>query len=108
MTETTEHETYDPQDLLYSLSGYEELAVKKAFGAMPMDLEGSDFLRGLLYAAERRRHVSTGGKPDDTAAKKAVMALSLRQVQDRFETSDEEPFADEPVTAAGKDDEPTV
>lgn len=94
----TERITAD--EMVESLTGYDEIAIEKHFGAGPFQLVNSgretSLMRALVFIQLRR-----GGQPDHEA-KEAVMQLPLKEVQARFAEDDFEPMPDEPVTDSGK------
>jgi hypothetical protein len=77
-TETAAESTLN--DLAESLNGWEELAVVKAFGFQIDDFEnqGTQGIRALAFVEFKRE----GQK--DTAAYKAAMDLTLRELIDRY------------------------
>lgn len=86
-------------EMVGSLTGFEELAIQKAFGINVNDLgkQGTLALRAAVFS-----HLRRGGAKDRDAYNQA-MELPLREVQEYF--ADEEPEVDpeEPVTDQGKD-----
>ena len=94
-------------EVIDSLTGYEELAIEKAFGDEFYDLSLVKRMRALAFVLEKR-----GGK-NDADAKKAIMTMSQARVTEAFSDEDDEgdegdeELGIEPVTEAGKgDDEP--
>lgn len=88
-------------DMFMSLTGFDELAIKKAFGSDVFTLreEPGMFLRALVFVWARRE-----GKTD-VEAKNAAMEMAFSDVQGTFpKNEDEEPMPEEPVTDAGKGD----
>ena len=103
--QTSGGDLIDATEMLESLTGFDEDEIETTYGADVFSLAeagGTKYLRALLYVARRRSGL------DKAPAKKAVQALSIRQVQDSFsdEPSDPEPPmpGEEPTTEAGKDD----
>lgn len=91
------------EEMVESLTGYEEIAIAKAFGSEVFDLaehRPMTFLRACVFAHERRT-----GK-NDADAKKAAMDLSIKATQEYFTEEPDEVMPDEPASAVGKDDEP--
>jgi hypothetical protein len=100
MTEQTHHEL-TAQEFFESLNGFDELAIAKAFGAKPVELNETDhmaFGRSLVFVAHRREGLS------DAEAKKAAMDATIGQVNTFFRPDDDEPMPEDPVTPAGKDE----
>lgn len=89
---------YDSGDVANSLTGFDELAIKKAFGAELEQLmeTGSTFLRALAFAVFRHEGQS------DKDAYAAVMGMRLGDVNAMFEP---DPADDLPGSEAGKDDD---
>ncbi|KAA1424310.1 hypothetical protein [Nocardioides antri] len=88
-------------EVIETLTGFEEIAIEKQFGNNWQDLAGDAqtmFLRALVFVLLRR-----DGK-NDLEAKQEVMEMTLRECKDRFLDDEEEPNPDEPVTESGKDD----
>lgn len=90
------------EEFVESLTGYEEIAIEKAFGAAVVSLLDTNptmSARALVFVARKRDGMK------DQEARKAVMEMRLGDVQGFF--PDEEPEVDEdnPVTDAGKGDE---
>lgn len=75
----TETEKLNSQEMTRSLTGFDEIAIKKAFGARFEDLEGMFFARSLLFVQMRREGAG------DAAAFKAVMEMTFGDVEDRFD-----------------------
>jgi hypothetical protein len=85
-------------DFFETLNGFDEIAIKKAFGKPPIELSDDDkmaFGRSLIFVAERR-----AGKTD-TEALKAARTYTFGEVTDYF-ADDVEPMPEEPVTEQGK------
>ena len=94
--EMTSEEFFD------TLNGFDEIAIRKAFGATVEQLSGSDrlqFARALVFVAKRREGAT------DKEAHDAAQALTMGELGDYF-TDDEEVTPDEPTTEPGKDDRP--
>ncbi|HEY1178609.1 MAG TPA: hypothetical protein VGF17_20840 [Phytomonospora sp.] len=82
-----------------ALTGFDEIAIAKKFGAQFDDLQGSMNLRALVFIEQRRAGV------DEKAAYDGVMSLPLRDVKDHFSAeTDNEVDPDEPETAMGEGD----
>lgn len=75
-----------PDDVFNSLNGWEELAIKKAFGSeiSGNDLSGTMRIRALYFVLEKRE-----GNNDMTARQSAFDA-PLSMIQGRFDMSDAE------------------
>lgn len=92
-------------DLFESLTGFDEIAIEKAFGEPLHTLRQRPFtfVRALVFIDQKR----TGLK--DPEAKQAALALPMRDLNDYFpapEPAELDP--DEPDTDAGKDASPTA
>lgn len=90
------------EDLFQSLTGYDEIAISKAFGE---DLNGLRtkpfmFLRALIFVQLRR-----GGAKDE-AAKREALEMTMTQLESFFEI-DTEVMPEEPATDMGKGDSPS-
>lgn len=88
------------QEMLQSLTGYEEIAIAKAFGEAVMDLAEKDkmtFGRSLVFVAEKREGMK------DPEAKDAALSLTIKQASEFFADEQDEPMPEDPVSAAGKD-----
>jgi hypothetical protein len=83
---TTETETEKPtvEDVTGSLTGFDELAIEKAFGHGIGDLGGTMTLRALVFTLERRTKVT------DKDAYGAAMRKTLAEVRDTFADDDED------------------
>ncbi|GAB3663474.1 hypothetical protein GCM10027596_26680 [Nocardioides korecus] len=90
-------EGYDVEEVVGSLNGFDELAVKKAFGTPVGELEGTFMLRACAFVLFKRQGQS------DREAYDAAMTLTLTQCDEMFVGHEDEPMPDEPVTPAGKD-----
>lgn len=108
MTETDEQpERLSMNDLVKSLTGYEEDDVEERFGhpiGVLLDHRVVKAGRALIYVVEKR----AGAKPTD--AYKTAMEMRLADVNSRFldEDEDEDDFnPDEPDTEQGKDGSPS-
>jgi hypothetical protein len=78
------------EDLVNSLTGFDEVAITRAFGA-PLDaLTGSLTMRALAFVADKR----AGAK--DVDAYRAVMGCPVADIADRFAVDIDE------VDASGK------
>ncbi|MDQ6524328.1 hypothetical protein RB608_11985 [Nocardioides sp. LHD-245] len=96
-------------DTFNSMTGYEEMAVEKAFGATPGELTKKSFsgnwsldgMRAMVFVIASR-----AGDPDPYAT---AMSLTRTQLADRFLSDEEDAddaIPDEPDTELGKDDSP--
>jgi len=95
-TEVTVNEMID------SLTGYDEIAIAKAFDAewtVLAEAKPITFARALVFVDRRR------GGLDDKKAKVAALEMTVGQVNSYF-AEDDEPMPEDPVTPAGKDDTP--
>lgn len=111
MDTTYTHKRYPetPTELLKSLNGFEELAIKRAFEGMGIgdmvERDKSRFGRGLLFAAIRRDKLAMGipqGEADAQAYQEAMLA-TMEQVTEAFEDEPDEPVPSEPRSEVGKD-----
>lgn len=80
------------------LTGWDEIAIKKTWGAEITDLRESPFtfMRALVFVDARR----AGAK--DPEAKEAALTLTVRELSDYFADDEDEPMPDEPTTEPGK------
>lgn len=92
-----------PQDtfneLIDSLTGYEELEIAEQFGDDIHTLlvtQPSMASRSLVYVTRRREGF------DEAKAKDAAMSLTVKAVTESFDPGEVEPMPEEPVTAEGK------
>lgn len=90
-------------EVVESLTGYEELAVEKQFGDELGDLSPLKLMRALAFVLQKR-----AGK-NDVDAKKAAMAMTQAQVTDAFSDEDDDEGDDDlgipAATDAGKGDD---
>lgn len=86
-------------EVLESLTGYDELAIEKAFGTDVESLmrsgKGLTYLRSLVFAQE----LHGGAKHDE--AKKRALSLSVKELNARFSEPDDDD--DLPGSDTGKD-----
>lgn len=89
------------EEMLESLTGFDEIAIKQQFGAEVADLANNQptmFLRSLVAVHVKRQD----GLPD-AAAKQRAMELTLKQAQEYFLQSEgEDGSEDFAVTAEGE------
>lgn len=88
-------------ELVDSLTGYEELEIAAQFGDDIHTLlitQASMASRSLVYVTKRREGL------DEAKAKDAAMSLTVKAVGDSFDPDEDEPFPEEPVTEQGKGD----
>lgn len=88
-------------EMLESLTGYDEIAISRAFGRDPLELAESKptmLARSLAFV-----HMTREGQSADVA-KKAAMELSIRQANDYFQDSEEELLPGVTVNAEGEGD----
>lgn len=86
-------------EFLESLTGFDEIAIEKAFGADVMalaDTRQSAFIRSLVFVQHRRDGLK------DLEAKAAALAMTLGEVLAAFD-DDDEVDPEDPVTDSGKD-----
>lgn len=90
------------EEMLGSLTGHEEIAIAKHFGAEVLTLaevKPTMFSRALVFVL----FVREGRTAPD--AKQAVLNMSLSDVQARFEADeDEDVMQDDPESESGKDE----
>lgn len=88
-------------EMLESLTGYEEIAIREAFGASI-----SDLLEAAYTTAGRAMVLVDAQRKGQSAkdAKKTALSMTIKQVNDFFAADEEEVFEHEPVTEQGKDD----
>ncbi|WP_062208846.1 hypothetical protein [Demequina oxidasica] len=86
------------EDFFKSITGFDEIAIQKAFGASFVDLRNDQFrfLRALVFVDLRR-----DGKKDADAYTE-VMGLGIGAVDGWFADVEAEVFPEEPVTDQGK------
>lgn len=100
MTTTTDPREMTADEFFESLTGFDELAIAKGFGAKPIELSKTDpmwFARSLVFVAHRRSGLN------DADAKKAALEATIGEVNAYF-AEDPEPNPQEPVTELGKDE----
>jgi hypothetical protein len=88
-------------EMLESLTGYDEQAIAKHFGAEALEL--AEKKPTMLARALAFVHMTREGK-DAATAKKEAMGLTIRQANDFFQESEDEVMPEEPVTEAGEGD----
>lgn len=85
--------TISTEEMIESLTGFEEIAIAKMFGAEVFDLANSKqtmFVRALVFVTFKRQDL------DDKAAKDKVMGMTLGEVQGYFDDADPEAGEGEP------------
>lgn len=70
--------TADPEELGRSLTGFEELAIHKAFGRVVDELTGTMTLRAMLFILRKREGTA------DKDAYQQVMSMPLGEVSEQF------------------------
>ena len=80
-----------------SLTGFDEIAIEKSFGAALDELKPTMAGRALVFVVERR-----AGK-DDGAAKNAAMSMPIGEVNAYFAEEPDDVIPDEPDSDSGKD-----
>ena len=75
-----------PDDVFNSLNGWEEIAIKKAFGheISGNDLSGTMRIRALFFVLRKREG------DNDMTARQAAFDASLSLIQSRFDLTDAE------------------
>lgn len=86
-------------ELLDSLTGFDEIAIEKAFGKTLDEMGQRDLARALIFVKERRFN-----NLPDAKAREVAMSLPMGQLDDQFAPSENEPMPEEPVTAEGEGD----
>lgn len=84
------------QEAMSSLTGFDEIAIEKAFGKELDELSGRDTVRAIIFVLERRAGAS------DKDAKAYALGVSMGDLDKHFETSAEEVDDNEPETDQGK------
>lgn len=74
MSKPTVEETMD------SITGFDEVAVERAFGKELLELSATMVTRALVFVLERKLNGN-----DNTAAFNVAMNLGMRELNDRFE-----------------------
>lgn len=97
-TTTTPTGKISPSELIRSLTGYEEEAIVEAFGREVEDLDGSAFLRALIFIDQKRREGVSA-----THALTKAKSLKRSEVPSYFPEDEEEAMPDEPTTESGND-----
>lgn len=95
------NERMSADEFMETLTGFDEIAIEKAWGKDVMALaQGSPttLLRALVFVERRRDGLN------DHEAKDAVLGMTLREVNERFVDDEDEPMPEEPVTVAGEGD----
>lgn len=96
---TSEEGKITAEEMMESLTGFDEIAISKSWGHEVLELAEhapTTFTRSLVFVLMRRAGMS------DPEAKQAVMEMTLKDVQGHFAEPEEEVMADEPSTAQGK------
>lgn len=94
--------TMTADEAFESLTGFDEIAIEKAFGHDVMTLADKKqltFNRALVFVQRRRDGMT------DAEAKTAVMNMPVGDVLGTFD-DDDEVDPEDPVTESGKDDTP--
>lgn len=90
-------EQVSAEEMAESLTGFEEIAIERAFGAEVYDLPPVKTLRALVFVLLKRQGLR------DPEAKEQVLAMPLKEVNGHFCEPEEETVPDQPETEAGKD-----
>lgn len=88
------------EEMLNSLTGFDEIAVSKAFGLDVFTLLDTTTITGgraLVFVHKRRQGMS------DTEAKAAALSMTVRETDAYFAAEPTEIDAEAPETDAGKD-----
>lgn len=100
-TDTTTASEMTVEEMMESLTGYEEIAIAKAFGSDILALaekSPTQVGRALVFVVKTREGL------DHNKAKHAALSLTLREVDDSFADDEDEVMEEEPVTEQGEDD----
>lgn len=73
----------DAEAFTRTLTGFDEIGIKRVFGSSLGDLEGGLVPRALLWVEERR------GGMNDTDAFRKVMEMPLGDVEEAFDTGED-------------------
>lgn len=95
------------EEMIESLTGYDEIAISKHFGAEWNDLSENKpimFARSLIFVDQRRAPHSL----PDTEAKDFALSQTMKAVNDYFPDVPEEAMPEEPVSESGKGDSQPV
>lgn len=88
-------------EVMESLTGYDELAIEKAFGDEVESLirkgRGLTYLRALVFAQE----LHGGAKHDE--AKKTALTMTVKELNGRFREENEDGDPELPGSESGKD-----
>ena len=106
MSTNTPHTDISGGDMFLSLTGFDEIAVAKAFGTDIADLRETPmrFLRALAFVHQRRCGLK------DAEAYKAAMSMTIQEAGEYFADDEDEAAdidPDDPMSVEGKDDEPS-
>jgi len=88
------------EEFMNSLTGFDEIAIEKAFGLDILDMpekRQTAFLRALVFVAKRREGLK------DADAKAAALGMTLGEILAAFKADDVEVDPEDPVTEQGKD-----
>lgn len=98
--DATPAEQVSADELFESLTGFDEIAIAKAFGVELFALQEKPFLfmRAMVFILRRRE----GAK--DPEAHHAAMAMTLGELTELFPEPEAELDPDAPETESGKDD----
>lgn len=97
---TSSEDKITAEEMMESLTGFDEVAIAKHWAAEVLDLaehKPTTFTRSLVFVLMRR------GGMSDHEAKEAVMNMTLKEVQGHFTEEEEEPVPDDPSTESGKE-----
>lgn len=87
------------EEFFDSITGFDEMAIKKAFGRPVVKLAEEDqieFARALIFVAQRRAGES------DTQAKDSALNMTLGEVNRYFADEEPEAMPEEPTSEPGK------
>ncbi|WBQ02941.1 hypothetical protein [Kribbella sp. CA-293567] len=104
---TTTELTFD--EVLDSLTGYDELAIKSTTDVPLSKMLAADSVHALraVIGIHTLRETGKSGSKAYQAAYKAAMEMPLSQVRQYFAEPPGDPIPDEPDSTAGKDDSPS-
>lgn len=89
--------TMTATETLESLTGFDEIAIEKAFGREFDDLGGRATVRALIFIQRKRAGDS------DKDAKNYALEVAIGKLDDHFAAPAEEVDDDDPETDAGKE-----
>jgi hypothetical protein len=103
-TEATAPAKVPADELFESITGFDEIAISKAFGLEIHQVQEKPFMfmRALVFVNERRRGAN------DLTAHSTAMNMTMAALTDYFAEPEEELDPNDPDTESGKGDSPLV